>query len=118
MSLKSYLREVFVSWRSSHKSVPRTDWIAATGSYTPGAEPDAGGVYTAPQDGILVIQVQSAVWLYARKRGMDWLNLGSGGDTWLCGSVPCQKGDAVVYVAGGDNATGTAFIRFYPYVGS
>lgn len=119
---KSYLRELLAAFRSSHKSVPQSYFIWADIIFPTGLPGDEGTwpSYTAPADGLCVIQIENNPSLFIRKQNMDFIGgSGSTAGMWAVGYVPCQKGEVVNwYSADTTSATTTAHIRFYSYVGS
>ena len=119
--LKSSLRELLASYRSSHKSVPQPAFVATDVTFPTGYPGDEGAwpSYTAPADGLCAIQLSNNPSLFIRKQNMDFVGNNSTAGTWAVGYVPCRKGDVVNwYSANTTNSTTVAYIRFYPYVGS
>ena len=125
MSAKSLLREALASYRGSHKSVPEvflvdTQFNIATGYPT---EQSSFPRYVAPTDGLAVLQsnaVDGATALVVRMKGVNYdvVNIVGDGVSWLCGSVPCKKGDVVGFYVLGTKSTAHVYLRFYSYVGA
>lgn len=120
MSIKTLLNAVLAAWRGSHKSVIRGDYVAADATLT---ALGVSSTYTAPADGVLVIQCKAPCDAICLRYGSD-LDFGrftsEGAGVWPVGFIPLRKGAKCAFYASGANTTlpVTAYLRFYPYVGS
>lgn len=121
-TLKKLVNALLAAWRGSHKSVIRGDYIASETTFT------ALGVsntqtYTAPSDGVLVAQCKNPCDAICLRYGSD-LDFGrftaEGTYAWPVGFIPLRKGTKCAFYVAGNNTTlpVTAYLRFYPYVGS
>ena len=119
--LKRSLRELLASYRASHKSVPQLGFIAVDITFQTGYPGDGGTwpSYTAPADGVCVIQLNNNPSLCIRKRNMDFADSNSATGAWAVCYVPCKKGEVVNWYSNNTaSAPTTAYLRFYPDVGS
>ena len=121
-TLKQLVNAVLTAWRGSHKSVIAGNYIASETTLT------ALGVsntqtYTAPSDGVLVVQCKNPCEAICLQYGSD-LDFGrftaEGTYAWPAGFIPLRKGATCAFYAAGDTTTlpVTAYLRFYPCVGS
>ena len=122
MSIKTLLNAVLAAWRGSHKSVIRGNYVAAEATFT-GLGVSSAQTFIAPTDGVFVVQCKAPC-------GAICLRYGSNIDVarftsestyaWPVGFIPLNKGaKCAFYVDGGITTLPvTAYLRFYPYVGS
>lgn len=119
--LKKLLNSCLDAYRGSHKSVPQYNFISADIVFPTGYPGNEGPwpSYTAPADGICVIQTNDNPSLFIRKRELDFIGSSLYAGAWAVGYIPCQKGEVVNwYSPDTTSATAMAHIRFYPYIGS
>ena len=122
MSIKTLLNAVLAAWRGSHKSVIRGDYIASVTTLTALGASNTQ-TYTAPSDGILVIQCKAPCDAICLRQGssLDWGRfLAESALIWPVGFIQLKKGAVCSYYVDGHSTTTpvTAYLRFYPYVGS
>lgn len=121
-TLKSLVNAVLTAWRGSHKSVIKGTYVASTVTLT-GISASSQNSYTAPSDGILVIQCKAPCDAICLRQGnsLDWGRfVAESASAWPVGFIPLKKGTVCNYYADGRSTTTpvTAYLRFYPYVGS
>lgn len=124
--VKDYFRSLLTSFRGSHRSVPRLDFISGDPTVTHGYEArlDADHQFTAPSDGIYTVQAEHvklvAIQRVVESVGLDWIFGWDGeGNGWPTAFVPCKKGDRLLFYTRDGNAGSTVTVhwRFYPNVG-
>lgn len=122
MSLKSYLRGAFESWRGSHRSVPNYDTTIAVDAGTVAA----GGAfyYTPPSDGHLVIfatNMDAATHFEAKLGSLSGSIIGSCETSfptnWAVGVTPVQKGRTIC-VGNFSMVASGLLLELHPYIGS
>ena len=121
-TLKQLVNALLAAWRGSHKSVIRGDYIASETTHTALGASNTQ-TYTAPSDGILVIQCKAPCDAICLRQGssLDWGRfLAESAFIWPVGFIPLKKGTVCSYYVDGPSTTtpATTYLRFYPYVGS
>lgn len=125
MSLKSYFQLLLDTYHTSHKSVPfYANSIYETGLFTSTVANEVFLRYTAPSDGLLVLQVTqgdgvSFSVLTMRRGSVDIAQGCLSGWGWPLVQAPVKKGEEYTFlykISGGNGAQERYYLYFFPYL--